>query len=247
MKIKRALISVWNKEGVVELAKFLVNNDVEIISTGGTKKILEEAGLDVLSISDITGADSIMDGRVKTLHPKIFGGILADRDNKSHIMDLEDLGGMLIDLVVVNFYPFVKEAVLKKLDFKKAIEFIDIGGPSMARAAAKNYHSVVSLCNPGNYSKFMEIYDINSGDISIEYRKQLASNVFAMTMAYESSIYKYFIDDNDPMPEFISLQLEKTANLRYGENPHQCAAFYVSNGNNLNWEQHQGKTLSYNN
>ena len=152
MKIKRALLSVWDKSEIVELGQFLANQNIEILSTGGTQKALEKAGLQVTGIGDITGSRAIMDGRVKTLHPKIFGGILADRDNHQHMNDLKDLGGLEIDLVVVNFYPFIQEAVEKNLDFKKAIEFIDIGGPSMIRAAAKNYQSVLPLCNPEKYT-----------------------------------------------------------------------------------------------
>ena len=149
--IKRALISVWNKEGVVELGQFFENNNIEILSTGGTQTVLENAGVKVTSVADITGTGAVMDGRVKTLDPKIFGGILADRNNPSHISDLASIEGLEIDVVVVNFYPFVDEAVNKKLDFAKAIEFIDIGGPSMIRAAAKNYHSIVPLCKPDLY------------------------------------------------------------------------------------------------
>ena len=141
--IKRALISVWDKEGIVELGQFLQKNNIEVISTGGTKVVLEDAGIKVASVADITGTGSVMDGRVKTLDPKIFGGILADRNNPSHLSDLASIKGLEIDLVVVNFYPFVDEAVNKKLDFAKAIEFIDIGGPSMIRAAAKNFHSII--------------------------------------------------------------------------------------------------------
>ena len=136
--IKKALISVWDKEGVLELAEFLVKNEVEIISTGGTAKHLVENSIPVTKISKITGMDSVMNGRVKTLNPKIFGGILADRDNEEHLKDLSDLGAPTIDLIVVNLYPFVEEAVKKELPMKKAIEYIDIGGPSMLRAAAKN-------------------------------------------------------------------------------------------------------------
>ena len=159
MKIKRALLSVCNKDGIVEMGQFLTQHGIELLSTGGTQKALEEAGITVTSIGDVTGYGTIMNGRVKTLHPKVFGGILADRENTDHLTDLQNLGGLEIDLVVVNFYPFVQEAVSKKLDFKNAIEFIDIGGPSMVRAAAKNYHSVLPLCEPEKYGEFMDIFN----------------------------------------------------------------------------------------
>jgi len=247
MKIKRALLSVWNKSNLSFLGTFLSDQNVEIVSTGGTKKALEVAGIRVTGIGDITGSGSVMDGRVKTLHPKIFGGILADRRNTSHLTDLLDLGGLEIDLVVVNFYPFVQEAVEKNLNFSKAIEFIDIGGPSMLRAAAKNYHSVLPLCDPENYAEFVEEYEKSNGQISLEYRKKSASAVFAMTAAYEIAISNYFMKDEEGLPEVVKLNLSKSSNLRYGENPHQDAAFYLSEGQAETWHQHQGKILSYNN
>ena len=189
--IKSALISVWNKDGLDDLVKFLAKNNVEIISTGGTQKYIESIGVDVTPISAITGQSAVMDGRVKTLHPKIFGGILADRNNPSHMVDLKEMGGVPIDLVVVNFYPFVQEAVSKGLELKKAIEFIDIGGPSMIRASAKNYHSVIPLCDNSLFKEFMESFESSNGNIPLDIRQKWASKVFAMTNAYESSIYNY--------------------------------------------------------
>ena len=247
MKIKRALISVWNKDGIVELGKFLADQNIEILSTGGTKKVLEEAGLVVTSISFLTGSASVMDGRVKTLHPKIFGGILADRKNPQHLNDLEDLHGLEIDLVVVNFYPFIQEVVEKKLEFKDAIEFIDIGGPSMIRAAAKNYHSVLPLCNTGLYSEFMDTFIETDGVIPLDFRKKMAALVFSMTSDYETAIYNYFTMNDDAFPQNLNINLKKSSELRYGENPHQQAAFYSQPGKSLDWHQHQGKLLSYNN
>jgi phosphoribosylaminoimidazolecarboxamide formyltransferase/IMP cyclohydrolase len=245
--IKRALISVWNKEGVVELGEFLQSNNVEILSTGGTKTALESSGIDVISVADITGTGAVMDGRVKTLDPKIFGGILADRNNPSHLSDLDSIDGLEIDLVVVNFYPFVNEAVNKKLAFTKAIEFIDIGGPSMIRAAAKNYHSIVPLCNPELYSEFMTEFSANEGEIPLEVRQKYVCEVFSMTSRYEAAIYNYFIKDFSGFSDAISLSLKKADDLRYGENPHQKAAFYLPDGKASPWIQLQGKTLSYNN
>ena len=161
--MKRALISVWNKKDIVELSNFLIKNDFEIISTGGTKKKLVENGINVTSISEITGADEMMDGRVKTLHPKIFGGILADTNNSSHMDDLSRIGSKAIDLIIVNLYPFEKMSS-QNIPFNQLIEYIDIGGPSMLRAAAKNYNSVITLCNPDLYSEFssgVNIFSIN--------------------------------------------------------------------------------------
>ena len=247
MKIKRALLSVWNKNGIIELGQFLANQNIEILSTGGTKKVLEETGLDITSISFLTGNSNVMSGRVKTLHPRVFGGILADRDNPNHLKDLEDIHGLEIDLVVVNFYPFVQEAVKKKLEFKKAIEFIDIGGPSMIRAASKNYHSVLPLCDSEYYSEFIKIYTENNGTIPLEFRKKMATKSFAMTSDYETAIFNYFNCETLALPGNLSINLEKSAKLRYGENPHQNAAFYTRPGKSLGWHQIQGKQLSYNN
>ncbi len=246
MKIKRALLSVWDKEGIVDLASFLSNRKIELLSTGGTKSILEDNGLIVKSIEDFGGSGSIMDGRIKTLHPNIFGGILADRKNPSHISDLELIGSSEIDLVIVNFYPFVEEAIQKKLDFKKAIEFIDIGGPSMVRAAAKNYNSVVSLCDPAYYKEFVEVFNNNNGDIPLEYRQKCAASVFSITSSYESAINNFFNKDKK-LPDSKIIELKKISDLRYGENPHQDAAFYISKDIPLPWKQYQGKELSYNN
>ena len=247
MKIKRALISVWNKEGIVDLGRFLADHNIEILSTGGTKKTLESAGLDITSISHLTGSGSVMDGRLKTLHPKVFGGILADRKNPQHLQELDALHGLELDLVVVNFYPFVQEAAEKKLEFKKAIEFIDIGGPSMIRAAAKNYHSVLPLCDPGLYSTFMDTFLEFDGNIPLDFRKKSAARVFSMTSNYEAAIYNYFSHSDDELPENIKINLSKSVDLRYGENPHQLAAFYEESGKATGWHQHQGKQLSYNN
>ena len=245
--IKRALISVWDKEGVVELGKFLQNNNIEILSTGGTQTVLENAGVKVTSVADITGTGAVMDGRVKTLDPKIFGGILADRNNPSHLTDLDSIDGLEIDLVVVNFYPFVNEAVNKKLAFAKAIEFIDIGGPSMIRAAAKNYHSIVPLCSPNFYADFITQFTANEGEIPLDVRQKYACEVFSMTSRYEAAIYNYFTRESEGFKNTINLSLEKAEDLRYGENPHQDAAFYLPDGKELPWTQLQGKALSYNN
>ncbi|MAV64462.1 MAG: bifunctional phosphoribosylaminoimidazolecarboxamide formyltransferase/inosine monophosphate cyclohydrolase [Candidatus Marinimicrobia bacterium] len=246
--IKRALISVWNKDGLLDLANFLNKNGIEIISTGGTHKYLNDNNIPVTEISEITGMDSVMNGRVKTLNPKIFGGILADRDNNNHLDDLNKINGKTIDLIVVNLYPFVDEAVKKKLPMKKAIEYIDIGGPSMLRAAAKNYHSVCVLSDISDYLEFINEFDQENKTINLGLRKVLASRVFFRTSQYDSNIYSYFNkDENFLKSDTQFLYLEKVQDLRYGENPHQKASFCVSSGANLNWLKYQGKKLSYNN
>ena len=246
--IKKALISVWDKEGLLDLAKFLIKNEIEIISTGGTAKHLVDNNIPVTKISKITGMDSVMDGRVKTLNPKIFGGILADRDNDGHLKDLSDLGAGTIDLIVVNLYPFVNEAVKKQLPMKKAIEYIDIGGPSMLRAAAKNYHSVCVLSDVSDYLDFIDKFDETEKDINLDWRKANASKVFLRTSKYDSDIFNYFNqENNDKLPNTHSISLIKKQDLRYGENPHQSGAFYTEVNQSLDWTQHQGKDLSYNN
>jgi len=247
--LKKALISVWNKEGIVELAQFLINNEIEIVSTGGTKKILEQNNIDVTSIAEITDMGSIMDGRVKTLNPKIFGGILADRNNKNHLDDLAAIGGVEFDVVVVNFYPFQEEAANKEIDLEKAIEYIDIGGPSMVRAAAKNYKNVIPLCSPSLYTHFIDLYSKHGGVFSENERTFFASKVFEMTSDYESKIFNYFNRDIESnLPLNMNINLYQKSILRYGENPHQKSGFYINSiSKNTPWEQHQGKELSYNN
>ena len=245
--MKRALISVWDKKDIVELSKFLIKNDFEIISTGGTKKKLVENSINVTSISEITGADEMMDGRVKTLHPKIFGGILADVNNDSHLKDLSKIGSKTIDLIIVNLYPF-EEMASQNISFNKLIEYIDIGGPSMLRAAAKNYNSVMTLCNPDLYNDFMLEYSKTSGNISLETKRKYASRVFLETSKYDSLIYSAFSKNNnlDSLSQSININLNKSFDLRYGENPDQKASFYTDRSSSC-WEQLSGKKLSYNN
>ena len=244
-KIKTALISVWDKENIVELAKFLSNNNVRIISTGGTKKVLEENNISVISISELTKQNEIMNGRVKTLQPKIFGGILADRDNPNHIDDLSSIESELIDLVVVNLYPFQLEAVENNLDLDKAIEFIDIGGPSMLRASAKNYKHVVALSNTNQYFDFIENFKQGNGYINEESRIAYAKEIFRITSDYDKEIFSYF--NKDETNEKINLSLNKISTLRYGENPHQQASFYLPENKKEEFVKHHGKSLSYNN
>ena len=245
--IRHALLSVWDKEGIVELAKYLDKKNIKIISTGGTKRLLEKANLKIKSVSELTDQRPVMNGRVKTLHPTIFGGILADRNNQSHMNDLQLLDSMEIDLVVVNLYPFKEEAVNKKLELQKAIEFIDIGGPSMLRASAKNYLSVVPLCRVEQYQDFINLYNESNGNISEKDRLNYAKEVFRIMQEYDNSIFNYFNSDCVPeFPSIISHSYKLQNELRYGENPHQKAAYY-SSGNHSGWKQLSGKKLSYNN
>ena len=250
--IKRALISVWSKDGIVDLAKFLIDNGIEIISTGGTKNELEKNGILVTSVSEITKQSEIMNGRVKTLHPNLFGGILADRNNKRHINDLDLINSSLIDMVVINLYPFEEEAVNNNLSLEKAIEFIDIGGPSMLRAAAKNFKHVIPLCSSSQYNDFIEKYKQNKGVFSTDERTNYAKRVFNLTMNYDSIINKYFSviksgNKNHSMPNNLLIDMTKKETLRYGENPHQESVYYAPSDDEMIWNQIQGKKLSYNN
>ena len=243
--IKTALISVWDKTGIIDLANFLTKNNIEIISTGGTKKILEENNINVTPVSEVTQQNEVMNGRVKTLHPKIFGGVLADRNNDDHMDDLLGMGGKAIDLVIVNLYPFKSEAIDKNLSLDKAIEYIDIGGPSMLRAAAKNYINVIPLCSPRQYNDFMVSFNSNAGLIDLDKRIAYASTVFKLVSNYNTDISNYFSKNENS--DRILLDLLKVDDLRYGENPHQSASFYLPENVEKDWKQHHGKQLSYNN
>ncbi len=250
--IKRALISVSDKTGIVELAQDLSNRGVEIISTGGTARALSEAGISVINISDITGFPECLDGRVKTLHPKVHGGLLAIRGNEDHMKQIKELGIEPIDLVIINLYPF-KQTILKgNIELEEAIENIDIGGPTMLRAAAKNYQDVVVIVDPTDYPKVLEEIAA-SGDVSIKTKFKLAYKVFEHTSHYDTLIAKYLRDKlgEEFFPETLSLTFEKVQDLRYGENPHQKAVFYKEVGADIgcltNAKQLHGKELSYNN
>lgn len=248
--MKRALISVSNKDGVVEFAKDLSELGYEIISTGGTKKILEEANISVIAISEITGFPEIMDGRLKTLHPNIFGGLLGIRDNEKHMEQLKEQGINPIDIVVVNLYPF-KETISKpNVEWEEAIENIDIGGPSMLRASAKNYQDVAVIVDPKDYSVIIEQLK-EEKQINIDTKKKLAAKVFRHTAAYDSYIAEYVTNYlGEESPEYLSFTYEKVQDLRYGENPHQKASFYkkgLINQGLPQAKQLHGKELSYNN
>jgi phosphoribosylaminoimidazolecarboxamide formyltransferase / IMP cyclohydrolase len=244
---KRALISVYDKDNVLELAGFLIKREFEIISTGGTYKYLKENAVPVTEVSDITAFEEILDGRVKTLHPSILGGILAIRDNKEHMEVIKNKGIAPIDMVVVNLYPFF-DKVKENLSFEDTVEFIDIGGPTMIRAAAKNFQDVVVLTDARDYKKIMmEIEEV--GDVLYETRKKLAGKVFNLMSAYDGAIANFLLG-NDEYEEYLTVSYKKNMDLRYGENPHQNAAYYVAtdrDGAMKDFIQLNGKELSYNN
>jgi phosphoribosylaminoimidazolecarboxamide formyltransferase/IMP cyclohydrolase len=251
MAVKRALLSVSNKEGIVSLAKQLVELGVEIISTGGTKKTLEEAGVPVIGISDVTGFPEILDGRVKTLHPMIHGGLLAIRDNERHQNELRKHHITPIDLVVVNLYPFQQTIAKSDVTFAEAIENIDIGGPTMLRAAAKNHQYVTVVVDPEDYDTVLQELK-EHGDVSAETKLKLAAKVFRHTAAYDAMIAEYLTNKTgEEYPESLTVTFEKKQALRYGENPHQTAAFYKkplgSSFSIAQATQLHGKELSYNN
>ncbi len=228
LKIKRALISVSDKEAVVEFAKSLANMGVEIISTGGTARAIREGGIDVISIDSVTGFPEMMDGRVKTLHPKIHGALLALRDKKSHAEAISEHDITPIDLVCVNLYPFEKTIAKPGCSFEDAIENIDIGGPSMVRSAAKNHKYVTVVTSPAQYDCVINEMENNDGCVNEELRRDFARVAFGLTASYDAAISKYLSSKADvSFPERISIAMNKESDLRYGENPHQSAAFYT--------------------
>ncbi|WP_124642542.1 bifunctional phosphoribosylaminoimidazolecarboxamide formyltransferase/IMP cyclohydrolase [Amniculibacterium aquaticum] len=246
MSKKRVLISVSDKSGLVEFAQFLESNHYELISTGGTFKHLKEAGLHPIQIDEVTAFPEMLDGRVKTLHPMVHGGLLAVRDNEEHMQTVQQHGIGLIDMVIVNLYPFF-DNVNKDISLEDKIEFIDIGGPSMLRSAAKNFKSVTVITNVEDYSKVMDEMKA-SGDSTYETRKILAGKVFNLTSAYDAAISQMLLDEE--YPQYLNASYKKVSDLRYGENPHQSAAYYVStteNGAMKDFEILGGKELSFNN
>jgi len=253
VKIKRALISVSDKTGIIELARELRKHKVELISTGGTSKALKDAGITVFDISEITGFPEMLDGRVKTLHPKIHGGLLAIRSNKEHMETIKKHDIVPIDMVIVNLYPFEKTISKPDCKFEDAIENIDIGGPSMIRSAAKNFHSVCVVVNPSSYPAIIEELTINDGAIGQHTRDLMMIEVFKSTYQYDMAIYNYFSKavTKDELPAMFNLSLEKQQGLRYGENPHQKAAFYTDRYSKepsvSKAKQLHGKEMSYNN
>jgi len=255
IKVKRALISVSDKNGVIEFARGLQRLGVEIISTGGTARSLQAAGIPVIEVSDYTGYPEMLDGRVKTLHPTIHGGLLAVRNNPAHIKQLKEHNIGLIDMVVINLYPFERVIKKKNVSLEEAIENIDIGGPSMLRSAAKNYKSVAVVCNPGKYKDILHELDVNSGILSDTVLMQLALEAFYLTSRYDSIISTFLNNrfrsgDFSSLSKELSLRFSKVQDLRYGENPHQRAAFYRNNDEPAGLtglKQLHGKELSFNN
>ena len=254
--VRRAILSVTDKTGVAEFARSLVQAGVELISTGGTAKLLRDAGIRVKDISELTGFPEMLDGRVKTLHPKVHGGILHVRDNASHRQAVTEHEIPPIDMVVVNLYAFEKTAARPEVTFQELIENIDIGGPSMLRSAAKNFQDVAVVISPADYDGIVQELK-SSGGLSLATKWELAKKAFATTAAYDSAIASALESVNAPgelpthdgFPKQVRLSLTKLADLRYGENPHQRAAVY-SDGSGLgiaNARQLQGKELSYNN
>ncbi|RKZ19739.1 bifunctional phosphoribosylaminoimidazolecarboxamide formyltransferase/inosine monophosphate cyclohydrolase [bacterium] len=254
MEIKTALISVSDKQGIEELARFLEERDVEILSTGGTYKFLKEKGIKkILNVSEYTGSEEILNGRVKTLHPAIFAGILASRESNEHMLELKKKGILPIDLVVVNLYPF-KEGLIRNLNHDEMIELIDVGGVSLIRAAAKNYVSCTVLTSPSDYRQFMDELS-STGKISITTRAEFAVKAFSLTSEYDSMIAGYLKETSGKigefeLPEIFTMDLKKEMELRYGENPHQQGAIYRWKGDKLSLldaEILHGKKMSYNN
>ena len=241
-KVSRALISVTDKTGVVEFAKALADEfGVEVISTGGTAKVLVEAGVPVVPIEEYTGFPEMMDGRVKTLHPKVHGGLLARRDSEQHMAEAAEHGIGMIDMVVVNLYEFEKTVAKPDVTFIDAIEHIDIGGPSMLRSAAKNADAVTVVSDPADYEAVLAEMRANDGATTLGLRRALQAKVYATTAAYDTAISDWMMaqleggavavpsaaEQFEP-PAAFSLKLEKVQDLRYGENPHQTAAMYLS-------------------
>jgi phosphoribosylaminoimidazolecarboxamide formyltransferase/IMP cyclohydrolase len=248
--IRRALLSVSDKTGLAEFAAQLHKRGIALISTGGTKASLLGAGLPVTDVSEITGSPEMMDGRVKTLHPKIHGGLLAKRDDRSHQEALQKHGILEIDLLVVSLYPFEK-TYSSGAAYQEMIENIDIGGPAMIRAAAKNQESVCVIVDPVDYAALIKEWDENKGSTRLEFRKKLAAKAFARTAAYDSAIAGWLAaETKEKFPPWFSLSGACAQSLRYGENPHQEAALYRTLENRpgvLSAQQLQGKELSYNN
>lgn len=250
--VRRALVSVSDKTGLVDFVRALAARGVEILSTGGTAKALRDAGIKVIEVSDHTGFPEIMDGRVKTLHPKIHGGLLALRGNPTHEKAMQDNAIAPIDLLVVSLYPFV-ETVARGADFDSCVENIDIGGPAMIRAAAKNHAFVTVVTDTADYAAVLEEMARHDGATSLPFRKRLAADAFAFTAAYDSAVSNWFAQVNDPaaFPHRATLAGERRETLRYGENPHQAAALYLDptdlRPGPARARQLQGKEISYNN
>jgi phosphoribosylaminoimidazolecarboxamide formyltransferase / IMP cyclohydrolase len=251
LKVARALVSVSDKKDLEPFVRGLTELGIEVISTGGTAKFLKEAGLPITGISEVTGFPEIMDGRVKTLHPAIHGGILADREKPSHLQAIAELGIKPIDLVVVNLYPFEATVAQRGVSEEDAIENIDIGGPTMVRAAAKNFSGVGIVTNPGDYDTVLAELQASGCELTYETRRNLAAKAFHHTAHYDSAIAIWFGESEADFPKYLMLDLAKVQDMRYGENPHQRAAWYKSVGAASEaageLEQLHGQAMSFNN
>jgi len=251
VRITRALISVSDKAGIVDLAHALADLGVQIISTGGTSKAIADAGIPVTGIEDVTGFPEMMDGRVKTLHPKIHGGLLARRDTQAHLDSMSEHDIAPIDLVIVNLYPFEATIAKAGVTDEEAIEQIDIGGPSMVRSAAKNHQSVAIVTDPSQYESLLTELSEHNGATTFKLRRKLAADAFTATAHYDAAISSWMTKDSSQLPDKLTLGLTKIDDLRYGENPHQSAALYQSGqsqpGTLMSANQLHGKPLSFNN
>ena len=258
-RVQRAILSVTDKTGLVDFASKLAGMGVELISTGGTAKLLRESGITVKDISELTGFPEMLDGRVKTLHPKVHGGILHRREDNAHRTAVAEHGIQPIDMVLVNLYAFEKTAAKPGVHFEELIENVDIGGPSMIRSAAKNFQDVAVVTSPADYNSIAEEMAASGGELSIATKWRLAQKAFATTAAYDSAIAstleritangRFELHPADGFPQTLRLSLQKIMDLRYGENPHQKAAMYSDGSGSgvANGRQLQGKELSYNN
>ena len=248
--VRRALLSVSDKTGLIDLAKSLSQRGVELVSTGGSAKTLRDAGLEVRDVATLTGFPEMMDGRVKTLHPNVHGGLLALRDNAEHINSMEKHGIAGIDLLVVNLYPF-EETVARGADAATCVENIDIGGPAMIRAAAKNHGFVTTIVDVEDYDALLKELADNDGQTRFAFRQRMAARAYSRTAAYDAAVSSWFASElNDPAPLRKSFAGTLSQTLRYGENPHQSAAFYTDGSSRPGVATavlHQGKELSYNN
>jgi phosphoribosylaminoimidazolecarboxamide formyltransferase/IMP cyclohydrolase len=252
VRIKRALLSVSDKAGLAELGKALTERGIELVSTGGTAKALREAGLEVKDVSELTGFPEMMDGRVKTLHPKVHGALLAVRDDPAHAAAMDEHDIEAIDLVIVNLYPF-EATVARGAERDEVIENIDVGGPSMVRSAAKNHGFVTIVTDPADYRTLIDELEAHGGTTSFDFRRKMAAKAFAATATYDAMISQWFAfaDQQQLLPDMLSVNGRKLTDLRYGENPHQKAALYAPLGPHTKGlaqaYQVQGKELSYNN
>ncbi len=251
VRVRRALLSVSDKRGIVDFAKGLAGLGVELVSTGGTAKELMDAGLEVRTISDLTGFPEIMDGRVKTLHPKLHAGLLGVRSSEEHVKVAAEHDVEWVDLVCVNLYPFERTAASRGATEEEVIEQIDVGGPTMIRAAAKNHAFVAVVVKPESYDAVLMELEESDGQLSMPTREALAADAFALTARYDTAIARWFSEKHDDFPQLFARAYEKVTDLSYGENPHQRAAYYSEVGARMHVlsqvEQHHGKQLSYNN